>query len=253
MIPNNRTSAVHKHFTPLILMAALCLTIPRTARADTEHPNESGSHESGKKTEVLQKENPAGWLALSALIEGNRRYIESKQTVPPRDFSKRRSELAAGQKPNAIILSCSDSRVPPELIFDQGLGDIFVIRTAGHVPDSAGTASIEYAVEHLGVRLLVVLGHESCGAVTAALTAEEGKSAGSADLDALVAAIRPNLTGFSAGADKTIREPVRAHVAGVVNKLLDRSKILRKAVEHKELIVVDAIYNISSGKIEFWL
>jgi carbonic anhydrase len=101
--------------------------------------------------------------ALARLVEGNKRFVEMKLTHPEQDIACR-TTLAKGQQPFAVILGCSDSRVPPEVIFDQGLGDLFVVRVAGNVADDIGIASIEYAVEHLGSRLIVVLGHERCGA-----------------------------------------------------------------------------------------
>ncbi|MDD2837205.1 MAG: carbonic anhydrase, partial [Methanothrix sp.] len=104
--------------------------------------------------------------ALQMLMEGNARFV-SGNVIHPDQTADRRSELVSGQHPFAIVVGCSDSRVPPEVVFDQGLGDIFVIRTAGQVMDKVTLASIEYAVEHLNVPLILVLGHDSCGAVTA--------------------------------------------------------------------------------------
>src|ERR1043165_1234695 len=109
--------------------------------------------------------------ALKRLLDGNARFVAGKSTEPQGvALVERRAALTKDQKPFAIIVSCSDSRVPPELIFDVGLGDIFVVRTAGEVVDNIDTGSIEYAVEHLGVSLIVVLGHERCGAVSAAVS-----------------------------------------------------------------------------------
>jgi carbonic anhydrase len=114
---------------------------------------------------VLKRENEK---RLEELLEGNRRFFEERQ-VHPHASSARRMEVVRGQEPFAIILACSDSRVPPEILFDQGLGDLFVVRTAGNVIDDTALGSIEYAVAHLGVRLVVVLGHTNCGAVGAAM------------------------------------------------------------------------------------
>lgn len=192
--------------------------------------------------------------ALKMLQEGNQRFIEGKVKHPDQELP-RRKELASGQKPAAIILSCSDSRVPPELVFDQGLGDLFVIRVAGNIVDSAGMATIEYAVEHLGTRLIVVMGHESCGAVKAALTTPRGQSAGSPDLDILVSTIQPALgesDPASTTQDKTIRKPVIRNVDAVADHLLLRSKILREANEKGTLKITRAIYSLGTGKVEFW-
>ncbi|MFN0151744.1 MAG: carbonic anhydrase [bacterium] len=129
--------------------------------------------------------------ALKELITGNGRFVTGTPSHVNQD-SARRQALAGGQKPHAIILSCSDSRVPPEILFDRGLGDVFVVRVAGNVLSDVATASIEYAVEHLGAPLIVVMGHESCGAVKAALTLK-AEDAGSFDLTSLVASIQQNL------------------------------------------------------------
>src|SRR5947209_10905279 len=122
--------------------------------------------------------------ALARLMAGNRRYVLHKEQHPDQSLT-RRKELESGQHPFAVILGCADSRVSPEILFDQGLGDLFVIRVAGNVVDDTILASVEYAVEHLGTRLIMVLGHEKCGAVSAAI--EGGKQP--RHLDALVAAI----------------------------------------------------------------
>src|SRR5947209_5314090 len=124
--------------------------------------------------------------ALARLIEGNARYSRHREQHPDETLA-RRKELQVGQHPFAVVLSCSDSRVPPELVFDQGLGDLFVVRVAGNIAADAVLGSVEYAVEHLGTKLIVVLAHEKCGAITAAV--EGGKAPG--HLPALVAAIQP--------------------------------------------------------------
>lgn len=189
--------------------------------------------------------------ALDMLRQGNQRFVDNKMMAPRRD-DKTRSELAGAQNPFAIVLSCSDSRVPPEVVFDQGLGDVFVVRTAGHVLDPGPIASIEYALEHLGARLIVVLGHESCGAVKAALTTPSGRSAGSVDLDRLVGKIKPYLSSFRPlSADKLMRGPVKANTAGVARELMKKSMIVREKLQHQEISLVTAIYGLSSGQVEF--
>ena len=188
---------------------------------------------------------------IDALKDGNKRFIEGKMTAPRRD-EKTRSELVAGQQPSAIVLSCSDSRVPPEVLFDQGLGDIFVIRTAGQVLDPSPIASIEYAVAHLGTRLVVVLGHEYCGAVGAALATPVGKSAGSVDLDKLVSKIRPHIGSFKpSSSDKLLRGPVKANASGIAKELVRRSEIVRSKLQSQDLSLVTAIYSLSTGQVEF--
>ncbi len=195
-----------------------------------------------------------GWEALSTLQTGNMRYYEGHPRHPHTDIP-RREEVASGQKPHSIVVTCSDSRVPPEQIFDQGLGDIFVIRNAGNVMSSESIASIEYAVAHLGSKLLVVMGHESCGAVGAAISHVPGQSAGSPALDALVKQIRNGLSAAaiqSAGSDKTIRHGVKENVNASLADLLKKSAIVRDAVASKGLVLGQAIYSLKSGRVEFW-
>jgi carbonic anhydrase len=198
--------------------------------------------------------------AYSTIVRGNERFVMGMTKGEHRDIDRRRA-LASAQHPHTIVLSCSDSRVPPELIFDQGLGDLFTIRVAGNVLGSAQVASIEYAVEHLGSKLIVVMGHESCGAVKAALAAkgEHGKtaSAGSTDLDWLVSSIQPNLAGrgiasVDSSTDPKLRKPVMANVDAVTDQLLLRSKILSHAMEKGQLKVVRGIYSLDTGKVDFW-
>jgi carbonic anhydrase len=192
--------------------------------------------------------------AMKMLQDGNKRFVEGKATHAKQDVA-RRKELANGQKPHTIVLSCSDSRVPPELAFDQGLGELFVIRVAGNVLGAATVASIEYAVEHLGSKLIVVMGHHSCGAVKAAVAAKPGESVGSPDLDTLVASIQPNLqiTGrVPAGEEKTLATYVKQNVNGVVQDLRKRSTIVRKQLDGGKLRVVPAVYDLESGVVKFW-
>jgi carbonic anhydrase len=191
---------------------------------------------------------------LVTLKAGNDRFVAGES-------KSRRAELVSGQKPKTIVLSCSDSRTPPELVFDQGLGELFTIRVAGNVLGAAQVASIEYAIEHLGSKELVIMGHESCGAVKAALTAARGKSAGSPDLDSLIASVRGNLED-SAGralaspaapsADETkFRAEVIANVNAVAKSLVKRSRIVRHAMEESGFKILPAIYSLESGKVEF--
>jgi carbonic anhydrase len=192
--------------------------------------------------------------ALKLIQEGNERFVSGKVQRPRQDAA-RRQETASGQKPHTIVLSCADSRVPPEVLFDQGIGDLFVVRVAGNILGAATVASMEYAVEHLGARLILVMGHDSCGAVKAALQTPKGESAGSADLDSLVASIRPGISEFKASVvdqDKRVIAPVKKNVSYVAKDLLRRSKILRGAVEEGKIAVAQGIYMLDSGKVEFW-
>ena len=189
-------------------------------------------------------------VALKNLRDGNDRFIGGK-SLAIKDAA-RRKELAGGQTPSAIILSCSDSRVPPEIIFDRGLGDIFSIRVAGNVLGAASVASIEYAVEHLGTHLIVVMG-ESCGAVKAALTTPKNQSAGSPDLDTLLSSVYLDPKDKSSlTEDPRLRKQVTFNVNGVSEQLVKRSAIVRKAVEEGKVTIVRAIYGLSTGKVDFW-
>jgi carbonic anhydrase len=183
--------------------------------------------------------------ALQKLMDGNRRYIQQKRTFPDQSRS-RILEVAKGQHPFAIVLGCSDSRVAPEIIFDQGLGDLFEIRVAGNILDDAVVASIEYAAAELGVPLLVILGHERCGAVKAAL---DGKPV-PGHIGSLVAAIKPAVYATKGQPGDAWDNAVRANVKMSVNKLKALSPILAKAVKAGTLKVVGARYDIDSGEVE---
>ncbi|MEI8347245.1 MAG: carbonic anhydrase [Pseudomonadota bacterium] len=165
-----------------------------------------------------------------------------------------REHLVAGQKPHSIIISCSASRIPPEIIFDQKLGEVFVVRNAGEALDSVSLASIEYAIEHLGSRLILVLGHESCGAVKAAISTMNGTSAGSPHLDKLVADIQPRikevLSGRATASTGAIVE-AQANAKGITADLPLRSQIIQHKLEKGELEIHHAIYFLDSGKVEF--
>lgn len=190
--------------------------------------------------------------AVRELREGNRRFV-ANDAHGPRRSETRREQLVASQSPHTAVLACSDSRVPPEVVFDQGLGDLFVVRTAGEVPDSAAVASLEYAVEHLKVKAIVVMGHTSCGAVRAALETPKGKSAGSKELDRLLANIRPNIKGFSvATAGPQLESAVRAQVESVANTLIGKSKVIHHAVESGQLTISRGIYHLDSGVVDLW-
>lgn len=238
------------HVVSSMFLTSLLFTVPIFS---SEHDH--GAHSSpGMAPEAV----------LQELKAGNHRFIEDKALHTHQDSSRRR-ELASGQKPKAIVLSCSDSRVPPELVFDQGLGDIFTVRVAGNILGAATVASIEYAVEHLGAGLIIVMGHESCGAVKAALSTPVGKSTGSWDLDNLISSIQSNLEPTKGGkkqhkeaarslasGDKTFRTPAMKNVEAVTKSLTRRSKVIREAVEAGMVRIAPAIYGLDSGKVDFF-
>lgn len=201
------------------------------------------------KTANQITETSAFSRAKRVLFEGNQRFITGK--FAKKDLSsKKLKALLQGQKPFAVIVSCSDSRVPPELIFDQGLGDLFVIRVAGNVVDKVALGSIEYAVEHLKAPLVVVMGHEKCGAVKA--TAEGGEAAGS--IGAIVEKIKPSLIKVKARGTKgesLIEETVNENVKAVIRDI-EKSSVIKHAIEKGEIKVIGAKYHLSTGKVQ-WL
>ena len=184
--------------------------------------------------------------ALGRLRAGNERFVKEASAAVALGPTMRQA-LATAQNPFATILSCADSRVPPEYIFNTGLGDLFVIRAAGEVVDRSVMASLEYGAEHLHTPLLVVMGHESCSAVKAAVdrAALEGPN-----LQFLVSAIRAGITRTAADR-RELRAAILANVEQVINDALGGSSILRNAVQSGRLQVVGAYYEMSSGRVMF--
>jgi carbonic anhydrase len=180
---------------------------------------------------------------LEQLKEGNARFRRDGLQNTGRDQS-RRQELASGQRPAAIILTCADSRVVPEIAFDAGLGDLFVVRVAGNVANTSSIASIEYAVAHLGTKLIVVLAHESCGAVTAALA---GGDAGK-NLNHLLSHVGPAIE--SAGASD-VNVVARRNAVVQAEALVRDSSIIGRAVESEGVVIVSAFYHLATGAVEF--
>ncbi len=179
--------------------------------------------------------------ALTQLKSGNKRFASDKPTHERQDGG-RRAELGGGQQPFAIILSCADSRVIPELVFDTGLGELFVVRVAGNVANTSSIASIEYAVAHLGTKLIVVLGHESCGAVTAAIDSSDNGY----NLNHLLAHILPAVNKTTG--KKTVERVVKTNAKMTAKELEARSPIIAKA---KGLKIVPAYYELVTGKVKF--
>lgn len=190
-----------------------------------------------------------GDQALQALLEGHQRYLAEQQTHP-RQTASRRGEIAQHQDPFAVILGCADSRVPPEIVFDQGLGDLFVIRLAGHVLNDAVLGSVEYAVEHLGVSLILVLGHESCGAVTAAIRAVEQGSSAPGHIGSLVDAITPAVARAKTHAGDIIDNAVRANVTLVVEQLKASLPLLAPQVQSGKLKIVGMRSDLDDGVMD---
>jgi carbonic anhydrase len=185
---------------------------------------------------------------LDRLMEGNTRYVASRP-AHPNQTAKRRAALARGQRPFATIFGCADSRVPPEVVFDQGLGDLFVVRVAGNVADSPGIASIEYAVSTLECPLVMVLGHSRCGAVDAAVKAAPGATF-PGQLGSLVEAIRPAVDRVKDKPGDLLDNAVRANVVVMVEKLRAAPPILAGRVKDGKVRIVGAHYDLETGKVE---
>lgn len=192
-------------------------------------------------------ENVSADDALNKLIAGNERFVKLKEKHPDNTV-KRRHEMLKGQHPFVVILSCSDSRVPPELIFDQGLGDIFEIRNAGNVLDEHVIGSIEYAIMHCGVKLIVIMGHQDCGAIAATLS---GKSE-TKYIKSLEDSIQPAIEnckkqGQEVNSDNVVKE----HVMQDIKELLEQDTQLVKFMKENNIKIIPAYYHLDSGKVEF--
>jgi carbonic anhydrase len=185
--------------------------------------------------------------ALRRLLTGNRRYVRQK-AAHPRQGARRRHALASGQHPFATIFSCVDSRVPPEIVFDQGLGDLFVIRTAGEVVDNAVLGSIEFGTEELAIPLILVLGHEKCGAVSATIDAIESNTTPPPHIDYLVEGIRPAVEQTKGKPGDHLDNAVRKN-AQLVAGALGKDTIIADAVHEGKTKVVAARYDLDTGRV----
>lgn len=182
----------------------------------------------------------------SDLMEGNRRFVAGKPKVRP--LVAAREELYKGQHPQVIVLGCADSRVSPELVFDKNLGELFVVRTAGNIADPIALGSIEYAAEHLHSRVVVVLGHEKCGAVAAAASGEKMPTP---NLDAIVKKIFPVIEKYTicAQGDQLLGLAVEANVAQSARDIVADSTILQREIAEKKLTIIRAVYKLKTGEI----
>jgi carbonic anhydrase len=183
--------------------------------------------------------------ALAKLIEGNARFAAGGATHPNQS-TERRAALASGQTPFAIVLTCSDSRVAPEIYFDQGLGDLFVLRNAGNVLDDHTVGSIEYAIEHLHATLVVVVGHEKCGAVSA--TVAGGHAPG--HIHSIVESIEPAFESVKALDGDKVENTVRANARRVAEILSHVEPIVGEAVKSGHVKVVAGRYDLATGRVE---
>jgi len=196
--------------------------------------------------------------ALERLREGNRRFASDTRSGDALTNRRRRDEVAAGQEPFAIVLGCSDSRVPAEIVFDQGLGDLFVIRVAGNIVASSQVGSVEFAAGRYSTRLVVVLGHSQCGAILATLEELQrptGHQPGS--LRSIVDRVRPSVEALLAtdlrhDPEALVRQAVRANIRVSANHLRHGSEILERAIETEGLLVVGAEYSLETGVVDFF-
>lgn len=200
----------------------------------------------------------SGKRALERLRDGNRRFVSELQGSAAATGETRRRELVGGQEPFAIILGCSDSRVPAEIVFDQGLGDLFVIRVAGNIVAPSQIGSVEFAAERFGTRLVVVLGHSNCGAILATLEElERPTERRSPNLRSIVDRVRPAVEGLlEAGLgkdrDALVHLAVRANIRASVDHLRHGSEILERLIQEDGLLVVGAEYSLETGVVEFF-
>ena len=181
---------------------------------------------------------------VQRLKAGNARFVADSLDGKLQN-SSRRNDLVGGQAPYATVLSCADSRVVPELAFDAGLGELFTVRVAGNVANSSSIGSIEYAVAHCGTKLIVVMGHESCGAVTAAVAGGDNGY----NINHLLSHITPAIAASAEGA--TITDIVKKNAEMTVEELKNRSAIIKNAVDSGDVEIVAAYYNLDGGKVDF--
>ncbi len=233
------------------MLIAGCATQQKPAENATPSENTAATTEAKADTSNVytRPEVKTAEEAKKLLMDGNARFVSAK--VLGEDLSQTtREKLAKGQAPFAVVVTCSDSRVPPELIFDQGLGDIFIIRTAGNVVDPVTIGSVEYGAAHCKAPLLVVMGHESCGAVKA--TVEGGKPEGS--IGSIVAKIQPSLAKVKAGGakeDELVEKTVDENIKAVIAEL-EKSPVIEELVKGGKLTIVGAKYHLETGEVE-WL
>jgi carbonic anhydrase len=196
--------------------------------------------------------------ALQRLRDGNRRFVADDRNRDTLATGTRRRALTAGQEPFAIVLGCSDSRVPAEIVFDQGLGDLFVIRVAGNIVAASQVGSVEFAASRFGTRLVVVLGHSQCGAIQATLE-ELGQTAEhqSRNLRSIVDRVRPSVESLLAtelkhDPEALVRQAVRANIRASANHLRHGSDILEQLIQKEGLLVVGAEYSLETGVVDFF-
>lgn len=187
--------------------------------------------------------------ALKKLIEGNERFSQNK-SIHPNRFEETKSVLIKQQKPFVAVLSCSDSRVPVEIIFDAGLGDIFAVRTAGHVLSNEVMGSLEYAIKTLGVKLIMILGHENCGAIATALEAYQNKSEFSLNLQSILNHIYPAIENTKCVGGDLLNSAVKSNILYQFEDLIKKDDYIAKKIQEDEIGLIGAIYSLRTGLVE---
>jgi len=206
----------------------------------------------------MSQENLSAREAIARLVMGNRRYVQNVRSVDSLMSHSRRDLESVPQRPFAIILGCSDSRAPAEVVFDQGLGDLFVIRVAGNIVAPSQVGSVEFAAERFGTRLVLVMGHSSCGAIDAALEAVLRKAGPSSrNLMSIVDRVRPSIESLVAtelvnDPARLKREAIRANVRTSVSHLRHSSEIIERLVDKEGLLVVGAELDLTTGEVDFF-
>ncbi len=223
----------------VILFTVLCLTFSYGQQNKEHNKSEKNETVSTSKQGLIQTSDDA----IKELKNGNKRFVESK--LINTNYKEQIEQTKTGQKPHTVILSCMDSRVPPEIIFDQGIGNIFVIRIAGNIEDENVLGSMEYAVEHSGSKLIVVMGHSHCGAVTGAV-----KDIKLGNLTQLVDQIKPAIKS-DPNNPNTIDETAKNNVKITINDILNKSDIIRQLVNDKKVAIVAMFYDIETGVATF--
>ncbi|MEZ7892169.1 MAG: carbonic anhydrase [Candidatus Wallbacteria bacterium] len=197
-----------------------------------------------KSAETVPAVKPGA--AIEKLLEGNNRFVSGRVEHPNQSGERRTDVFKNGQHPYAVILTCSDSRVPPEVLFDCGIGDIFVIRTAGNVIDDVSIGSIEYAVEHLGTPIVIVMGHKKCGAVDATIAGGEIPG----HIKSIAAQIKPAVLKAKASGGEVLDNAVKNNVELIVEKLKHSKPIISEFAETGKVQIIGAYYDLENGKVE---
>lgn len=243
---------MYKKVTTLLVVLMLCLTVSSGCTKEEDSKNvDKAAFTAQNSTSVYKRDEVITSIsdAKQLLVEGNKRYVSGNVLNDDLNNEKRSQLVSKGQHPFTVVVSCSDSRVPPEIIFDQGLGDLFVIRDAGNIVDPITLGSIEYGAEHAGAVLIVVLGHEKCGAVKATVDGGEAPS----NIKAIVEKIKPAYEKVKSLSDKKEDLYEKCADENIKNTIADikNSPIIKELEEQKKVEVIGAKYHIETGEVTF--